>query len=233
MSVDVGSIRNRCVVETMDIISDVMRDHDDGGNPDAAKVLLSKDALHHVRMQIGNMVDFRPDRIPQYIAQFPGLLKCQTFGNTLEQEIETALMSEIERPIMTIVREKLLDQHAGQTLEGVLEDLASAAVGFVSDNRFHREREDFHQAWKDLAEYPREHALTRMMTLASNMADMMEEFGTVSFGAGSGHCKRDAAPYVMRLREVHDFLDLTLETEGFDTLLDQSRQSGMIAGNRY
>lgn len=224
MTINIEAIRDRCSAKIGALVAVCQRRREDGGDPAVPMYLLEAEATYHVRMIIRNAIRFDPMRIPQYIQQFPDLLKSPAYGRTIEEGIEAVLISTIQKPIMPTIVELLLDQYEGQTLDDVVKAFARADI-IDGDERLAVERSAYRHAWNALAERPDRTTLCGMMFHARNLADRAENLGIITLGSGPGYEERDARPYVLRLREIHDFLDLLLEKNGFDEILDHEQCS--------
>lgn len=220
MPINTKLIQALSLAKVTESIGQVMRIYDHGGDWKAPRVLLSEEARHIVRLQVRSSVVFRPERIGEYVTQFPEILQHQSSGGSLESEIESALVTAIEKPIMPLIGERLLEQFGGWRLENVLRELRQVADACRGDVRIAHAWSEFASAWTKLAEMPDHQSLSRMMFQIAAFADSVDEVGVLPFGE-RGKDRHDGGPYVLRLREAREFLDLSLENDGCDALLEE------------
>ena len=217
MAIDINDIAYRCLSRTRELVGEYEDSRKGDHDPLLPRYLLLDEADMLVHQIISDTVKFEPARIPEYIGQFPGLLKKSHPGATLEEAIKGALIDLIRAPFASGVRRILLGQYEGQTIGDVIR--AFATVG-VSDSRHEVENARYNEAWRMLAENPTHATLSRMMHRATILAEHLHDTGIVVFGSGPGYEERDARPYELRLWEIIDQLSLQLEEDGFDLLLD-------------
>lgn len=217
MTIDTDEIAYLCLSRLKDLVGEYEDSRNGDPDPLLPRYLLLDEAEMVVGQIIREAVRFEAARMPEYLRQFPHLLKMPNPGETLDVAIENALVARIKEPFEGIIRRILLKQYEGQEIGDVIRTFASVGV---SDSRREVEVARYNEGWNLLAENPTQATLSRMMHLATILADRLDDTGVVAFGSGAGYQERDARPYALRLREIVDQLSLQLEEDGFDRLLE-------------
>ena len=232
MSASVLQIRAMCLNETLAAISEVTRRYDEAGDDSLPRVMFSTEAYALMRHGIRREIGFRASRIPDYLSTFPDLLKSRTTGGAIEEEIETALVSAIAEPVVQTVRETLLAQHGDPDIGAVIARLREAGAFFADEQAMREVGSAYNRAVMRLERHPDAMSLSGAMFHIAAAADRLAELGSIAVADGLFASKRNVGPTVLRLRELHDFLDLSLETDGFDALLETSATEEAVAGYR-
>ncbi len=171
---------------------------------DLPRFLLQDEANNIVRGIIRSEVRYDANEIPTYLDRFPDLLKAQSGGGALNDEIEESLHRSYTKLIRPHVNSLLLTQYEDFTLESVTQTLIEAdkVIKMNTDATF-----KLTKAVVKLRDDPDHNVLADLIVrIAAANEDLTERQNLYG-------------PIINHLDEVRDYLDLLLEGDGFDALL--------------
>lgn len=168
------------------------------------RFLMQDEANDIVRRIVRSEVRYDAYEIPAYLDRFPDLLKTQSGGGALNDEIEESLHRSYTNLIRPHVNALLLTQYEDFTLQSITETMTEADKAIKLNTEASN---DLTKATIKLRSDPDHNVLADLIVrIALANEDLMKS-------------PNQYQATIASLGEVRDYLDLLLEGDGFDVLL--------------
>jgi hypothetical protein len=184
---------------------------------DLPRFLLQKEANEIVHEVVRSEVPYAANEIPTYLKRFPDLLKVQTGGGELNNEIADSLHRSYTKLIRPHLNALLLSQYEDFTLDNIKQTLLDAIkpVERQTEQTFL-----FKRMVVKLWQNPDDDVLAELIVQIPFVNQDLAKYNFYYTGEGIGQVPVNFKGAINRLNEIRDYLDLLLEGDGFDALLN-------------